>query len=153
MLQYDFEQSVGYWLTRTTQAYHRAFGDELAPLGITYRQSQVLAWLALESKLSQSELASRMLIEPPTLVRILDRMESCGWIARQTCPQDRRKNWIVATPAAGPVWDQIAEVGKKMRTRATTGISPQQLTMLKELLDRVHQNVIAESPSSIEHHA
>ena len=43
MLIYDFEESIGYWLTMTTQAYHRAVGEELAPHGITYRQSMVLA--------------------------------------------------------------------------------------------------------------
>ena len=46
MLPYDFEESIGYWLTVVTQAYHRALNERLAPCGITYRQSHVIGWLA-----------------------------------------------------------------------------------------------------------
>ena len=60
MLEYDFENSVGYWLVRTAQACERAVSEELAPEGITYRQFQVLGWLVLEGDLAQNELAERM---------------------------------------------------------------------------------------------
>lgn len=141
MLQYDFESSIGYWLTLATQAYHRAFSDEVAPYGITYRQAQVLGWLALEHEITQSELAARMLIEPPTLVGILDRMERSGWIARQPCREDRRKKVVVATPAAEPLWKNIVACAQRMRSRATEGISPQQLKQVHETLRQIHANV------------
>ena len=141
MLLYDFEESVGYWLTLTTQAFHRALGEEVAPHGITYRQSIVLAWLALEGELSQAELATKMMVEPPTLVGILDRMERDGWITRNSCPSDRRKKLIRATTAAEPVWEKIAESGRRVRSRATEGLSEKELETLKKLLCRVNQNL------------
>jgi len=141
VLNYDFEQSIGYWLTLTTQAYHRAVTEELAPHGITYRQSMVLGWLALEGEMSQTELANKMMVEPPTLVGILDRMERDGWIARHNCPSDRRKKLIRVTRAAEPVWDKIIECAKRVRERATEGLSERQVAMLKKLLRRVGQNV------------
>ena len=142
-MHYDFEESVGFWLTLTTQAYHRAVSDELAPHGITYRQSVVLGWLALEGELSQTELAHRMMIEPPTLVGILDRMERDGWIARHDCPGDRRKNLIRSTTAAEPVWEKIVECATRIRHRATEGLSERQLATLKKLLLKVQDNLVA----------
>jgi MarR family transcriptional regulator for hemolysin len=141
MLQYDFEQSIGYWLTLATQAFHRAVSDEVAPHGITYRQSQVLAWLVLEGELSQAELANKMMVEPPTLVGILDRMERDGWITRNSCPSDRRKKLIRATTAAEPVWEKIAEGGRRVRASATEGLTEQELETLKQLLRRVNRNL------------
>jgi MarR family transcriptional regulator, transcriptional regulator for hemolysin len=146
VLVYDFEDSLGYWLTLATQAFHRALGDEVAPQGITYRQSIVLAWLALEGELSQAELASKMMVEPPTLVGILDRMERDGWITRNSCPADRRKKLIRATAAAEPVWEKIAESGRRVRSRASQGLSPQEIATLKQLLNRVSQNLASSSP-------
>jgi len=140
-LNYDFAESVGYWLTMTTQAYHRAVSDELLPNGITHRQSMVLGWLALEGELSQTELANKMMVEPPTLVGILDRMERDGWISRHNCPSDRRKNIIRANPAAEPVWGKIVECAMRIRERATHGLSDRQLATLKQLLRRVNQNL------------
>jgi MarR family transcriptional regulator, transcriptional regulator for hemolysin len=141
VLVYDFEDSVGYWLTLATQAFHRAVSDEVAPHGITYRQSLVLAWLVIEGELSQAELATKMMVEPPTLVGILDRMERDGWITRNSCPSDRRKNLIRATKAAEPVWEKIAEGGRRVRSRATAGLSKEELETLKQLLCRVNQNL------------
>ena len=141
MLHYDFEQSIGAWLTLATQTYHRAVSDELAPHGITYRQSMVLGWLALEGDLSQTELAARMMVEPPTLVGILDRMERDGWITRHNCPGDRRKKIIRANPAAEPVWEKIVECALRVRQRAIEGFSEHELDALKALLRRVQQNL------------
>jgi MarR family transcriptional regulator for hemolysin len=147
-LNYDFQQSIGYWLTMTTQGYHRAVSDELVPHGITYRQSMVLGWLALEGELSQTELASKMMVEPPTLVGILDRMERDGWISRHNCPSDRRKNLIRANPAAEPVWEKIVECAMRVRRKATHGLTDRQLATLKKLLRRVSQNLRAEVPAA-----
>nr|WP_286177962.1 MarR family transcriptional regulator [Rhodopirellula sp. JC639] len=149
-MDYDFDESIGYWLTITTQRYHRAFNDELVPYGITFRQSQVLGWLALEGDLSQSELAGKMMIEPPTLVRILDRMQRDGLITRRPCPEDRRRKLIRATAKSKPVWGKIIQCAKRIRARATDGLTDRQQATLKTLLGRVHENLmpdIATAPS------
>lgn len=141
MLQYDFEQSVGCWLIRASQAYERALNAELAPRGITFRQVQVLGWLAHEGDLSQTDLADRMHVEPPTLVGILDRMERDGWISRQDCPTDRRKKLVRVGQQAEPVWAEIVSCAREVRTRATAGLESDQLDTLKNLLDKVFSNL------------
>jgi MarR family transcriptional regulator for hemolysin len=141
MLEYDFEQSVGYWMHQGAQAYQRALTEEIAPHGITFRQAQVLGLLALQEALSQTELAERMGIEPPTLVGILDRMERDGWISRNGCEQDKRKKLIRAMPEAKPVWAKIAAAGRKIRARAARGLSETQLATLKDFLETVRHNL------------
>jgi MarR family transcriptional regulator for hemolysin len=146
VLQYDFEQSVGYWLITTAHLYQRVLNEELAPCGITYRQCQTLGWLALEGSLSQAELAERMGIEPPTLVGILDRMERDGWIRRDPCPRDRRKKLIQATREAEPIWSKIVECAARVRQRASAGMTPEQREMLMSLLKIVRANLSADIP-------
>ena len=141
MLDYDFDESIGYWLTVTTQAMHRALTEELAPYGVTYRQAQVLAWLAVAGELSQAELAAKMLVEPPTLVGILDRMERDGWITRNSCASDRRKKLVRATAAAEPAWEKFTECARRVRARATEGLSDKDVETLKRLLGQVFHNV------------
>jgi MarR family transcriptional regulator for hemolysin len=141
VLEYDFENSVGYWICQASQVFQRAFNEELAPQGVTFRQAQVLGCLALEGRLSQTDLAERMRIEPPTLVGILDRMERDGWIRRGGDATDRRKKLIEALPAAKPAWTKIVATAKRVRTRATRGMTPTQLTQLKKLLRLVQANL------------
>jgi MarR family transcriptional regulator for hemolysin len=143
VLEYDFENSVGYWVCQAAHSIQRAFNDELAPQGVTYRQAQVLGCLALEGPLSQTELADRMRIEPPTLVGILDRMERDGWIRRDGDKEDRRRKLVQPTPAAKPVWSKIVAAAKRMRSRATRGMTATQLAQLKKLLGMVQNNLQA----------
>lgn len=143
MLEYDFEESIGYWVCMTSHELERALNAELAQHGITYRQWQVLGWLAMEESLSQSELAERMRIEAPTLVGILDRMERDGWIQRQGCPEDRRKKLITVTPRVEPIWSKITTAARRVRARATQGLNPKELQTLKELLTTVRENLRA----------
>lgn len=140
-LEYDFENSIGFWLIMASQAYQRAVNDELAPQGITYRQCQVLAFLSMCGPISQAELAQKMEVEPPTLVGILDRMERDGWIHREACPEDRRRKLVHPTNAAEPVWNRITASARRVRGRATKGLSPAQLGQLKEMLELVRHNL------------
>jgi MarR family transcriptional regulator for hemolysin len=141
VLTHDFEESIGYWLVIGAQAFQRALNEELAPHGVTFRQAQVLGWLALEGEMSQNELAGKMMIEPPTLVGILDRMERDGWISRIACPSDRRKKMIVVNRAAEKVWGRIVACGRRVRARAVQGLSADEIEMLKRLVRQVQANL------------
>ena len=148
MLDYDFEESVGYWLVTTSHLYQRTLNEQLAPEGVTLRQCQVLSLLALHGPLSQTELAERIGIEPPTLVGILDRMQRDGWIRREFCPDDRRKKLIHPLKAAEPIWSKIVATGRRIRAQAAQGLSAEQLDTLKELLAIVRSNLGDKSPGS-----
>lgn len=141
MLEYDFENSVGFWIMTAAHEYQRAINEELAPTGITYRQCQVLGFLALEGPLAQAELADRMHLEPATLVGILDRMERDGWIKRLACRDDRRRKLIHPQPSAKPVWTKIVACVKRVRARATQDMKASELATLKRLLTRVRKNL------------
>ena len=141
MLDYDFENSAGFWIMTAAHDYERAFNDELAPEGITLRQCQVLGFLALAGPLAQNELAERMRIEPPTLVGILDRMERDGWIRRTACPGDRRRKLIQPQAAAKPVWERIVKVARRLRTKATRGMTASDKLTLRRLLKLVQKNI------------
>ena len=54
---------------------------------------------------------------------------------------DRRKKLVEALPAAKPAWTKIVAVAKRVRTRATRGMTPTQLTQLKKLLRLVQANL------------
>ena len=145
MLEYEFEESIGYWICMTSHLMERALNEELAPQGITFRQFQVLGWLVLEGGMSQIELAERMNIEPPTLVGILDRMQREGWLSREGCPEDRRRKIIRAQAKAEPVWSKMIASARRVRARATQGLDEHQVQTLMQLLGQVQENLNSES--------
>jgi MarR family transcriptional regulator for hemolysin len=145
MRDYDFEQSIGYWICISAHIYQRRLDRELAPLGITFRQFQVLAWLVHSGELSQAELAERMMIEPPTLVRLLDRMQSQQWIERTASPTDRRSKRVRPAANATPIWNRVVDCLNRLRCQATENMTSEEVDTLHRLLDRVQQNLTATS--------
>lgn len=141
MLQYDWDESPGHWICTTYHALRRALNSELAQEGVTVRQWEVLACIAVGGALSQTELAERLGIEAPSLVGILDRMERDGWLERYACPSDRRKNRIRATEKAESLWVRIADCAHQVRARATYGMSPEQLAQLKLACETIRRNI------------
>jgi len=142
VLEQDFEQAVGHWAHMFSRSFERVLNDELAQHKITLRQCQVLAWLAMEEELSQAQLADRLRIEPPTLVRILDRMERDGWIERHTTQEDRRKKTIRATQKVKPIWNRILACIRRVRAQSTQGIDPVDLATAKRVLIEMRQNLL-----------
>jgi MarR family transcriptional regulator for hemolysin len=148
MLKFDFEESVGYWVVTTANALERALNEELARHGITVRQFQVLAWLALEGDLSQADLAERMRIEAPTLTGILDRMQRAGWIARYAGSTDRRKKLVTPTERVEPVWSKMAACARRVRARAVRGVHPDRVKELRRVLAAIQDNLRADSTAA-----
>lgn len=150
LLEHDFRSDVGYWVHITAHRFVRAMNAELATEGITYRQCQVLAWLALEGELSQVELARCANVEPPTIVRVLDCMERDGLIERAADEGDRRRKIIRPTPQALPVWKRIVKCAEKVRARAMHGLTEAQQQTLRTLLRVVHDNLGVAEARAIE---
>lgn len=146
MLQYDFDQSIGCWINGTNQAIRSALNEELDREGITFRQFEVLAWLAKKQELTQSELADAMNIEAPTLAGILDRMEKAGWIDRKPCRDDKRRKRVRAKKRAEAVWTRMVECCHRVRARAVEGLSAAELAAFKSTLERIRRNIAGDLP-------
>lgn len=143
-IEYNFEKSVNYWIGLTAHVIEQAVSTDLAESGVTIRQVQVLACLALagdDAQMYQAELAEQMAIEASTLVRVLDRMERDGWIERHESPADRRKKLISATEKVKPHWADIVQKGDTVQKRATKGLKAAELKQLKATLEKIRLNL------------
>ena len=144
MIEYNFEKSVSFWVGLTSHLFETSLNNELVGTGITLRQVQVLASLALHGDLAQSELAGYLRVEASTLVRILDRMERDGWIERCNAPDDRRKKIVRPTERVAEKWATIIERGETMEQRAIAGLSNTQLEELNKTLTIIRNNLGSE---------
>jgi DNA-binding MarR family transcriptional regulator len=81
------------------------------------------------------------MIEPATLVGVLDRMESSRLISRSSSLDDRRRKVIRAHPEAEEVWAKVADCARSVRAQATQGLSDRQVLALRKTLRTVLRNL------------
>jgi MarR family transcriptional regulator for hemolysin len=65
--------------------------------------------------LIQSDLAERMGVQGPTLVRLLDALEAKGLVSRIEAPGDRRAKIVKLEPAGQDTVDEIDVIASRLR--------------------------------------
>src|SRR5262245_38257316 len=101
----------------------RTRADQLARLhNMTRAQWVILLRVQLQPGLSQSELAEICEVEPITIVRLVDRLETRGLIERRRDPADRRIKRLYLTREARPVMREIATYREQVVAEVTSGI-------------------------------
>ncbi|MGH8229839.1 MAG: MarR family winged helix-turn-helix transcriptional regulator [Steroidobacteraceae bacterium] len=138
----DLQRNLGFLLKDVTRLYTRRFEERAQRLALTLPQCKALAYLANNEGISQKRLAELIEIDPMTLVRMLDRMEADGWVQRRADPEDRRARSLAVTEPARSIVEQIWALAHRTRDEALAGLSSGERTMLIELLERVHLNLL-----------
>lgn len=137
----DRVRNFGFLIKTLERLYKKRFEALAQQRSLTLPQCKALYHLAQNEGVSQKRLAELAEIEPMTLVRILDRMESDGWIERRPDPVDRRARSLYLTAGAAPVLELIDKLSAQMRAEALHGLSADERTQLMKLLERVHANM------------
>ncbi len=129
----------------------RTYADQRArDLGMTRAQWAVLARIENSEGLKQIELAETLDLQPITLTRLIDRLCDSGLIERRSDPDDRRAKRLYLTPAARPVLDGLARLGKDLMATVLAGLEPAAVEQLLAQLLVLKANLraaIAERPN------
>lgn len=119
--------------------WRSAVDRRLKPLGLSDAKWRTVLHLARGPKnMSQTELASRLSIEAPTLARLLDRLAADGWIERRAAPRDRRVKTVHLLPKASGVVKQIERSMRETQAEILQGISARELHACIATLRKVH---------------
>jgi DNA-binding MarR family transcriptional regulator len=112
------EDSLGYLVNRVARLMAHDLADELRPAGVGIGQWAVLLFLWARDGMSQAELSQVVAIEPPTMVRTIDRMVRDGFVSRSTDPKDARVSRIYLTDRGRALRDDL--IPKAIAVNAAT---------------------------------
>jgi MarR family transcriptional regulator for hemolysin len=133
-------RTFGFLLKETSRLYVQRFEQRAGALGLTLPQCKALVHLAEHEGISQVQLAELTDLEPMTLVRTLDYLESQGWLERRNDPADRRARCLYLEAKGKPLVDDIWHLVDLTRREAFAGIPRKQADLMIELLEKVQSN-------------
>ena len=135
------EQRLAYALVRTAKTYLRVSNLGLAEIGLQQGQDALLRWVWQKDGLLQSELIGCLSVEPPTVTKMLARLEKAGFVKRRRDPKIK-KLWRVYLTAKGKqVEKAVQEHWTRMEAHATRGLTPAEKRAFVEIATRVRQNL------------
>ena len=100
----------------------------------------VLVHLAHYEGVNQAALARALNIKSTTLLRLLDRLEGVGFIARIPDARDPQAYVLALTAGALPMIERIYELTRRVYDEAQLGISNVEANQLLTLLHRLKPN-------------
>ncbi len=128
--------NVGYLVNRIARLGQRWLDLRLKKFGIAGAAVPVLGILKSEEASTQSELASRIGTEQPTMAQLLKRMERDGLIMRKVNPADARSAHVSLTDRAARILPLARREMQKGYEVITASFSEGELATLTLLLER-----------------
>jgi DNA-binding MarR family transcriptional regulator len=90
---------LSYLLSAASERVSREFHRQLRPYGLSVHKWRVLATLSDGDALSVGDLARIVLMQQPTLTKLVARMAQGGFLSLRTDPADRRRTLVrIAEP-------------------------------------------------------
>ena len=113
--------AVGFLLSWNGQRTAHLFTEALAPLELRPPHFGVLTLIDAEPGSTQQDLVDRSMIDPSSMVGLIDELEERGLAERRRHPTDRRKHAVYLT-AAGR--ERLAEARQAAMRMAQEVLAP-----------------------------
>jgi MarR family transcriptional regulator, transcriptional regulator for hemolysin len=111
--------------------------------GMTRAQWMILFRLRRQDGLTQRELAEVLEVEPITVGRLVDRLETRGLVERRADPRDRGVWRVHLTAAAPSVLAELDAIRVELDAEATRDVPPELREATVEALLAMKRNLLA----------
>ena len=109
-------------------------------ISITLDQWQVLDIIVNHIDIKQTEIAKKTSKDTASVSRIIEILNSKGWVARQVDPQNRRKHILRVSNAGEREYHQATEIIIKYSNAAVEGIKEKRIRKLKKIFKTIYKN-------------
>jgi MarR family transcriptional regulator, organic hydroperoxide resistance regulator len=134
-------ETTSFALAKVCRAHRGNVGASLAEVGLHVGQEMVLVELWDEDGLRGGDLAARLGVEPPTVTKMLGRLERCGLVERRQDQEDARSFRVYLTDEGRSLEERVAVCWERVEERLLAGMSVGERRSLDQLLARVRANM------------
>lgn len=118
----------------------------LRQYGVTPAQCRALMYLHRQPEpVTQRQLEQYMAVKPSTINGIVGRLEEKGLLTRDACPQDARCRVLRLTEEGLRFRSDFIRIAQDTNRQMEQGFSPEELAALHRYLERVAQNLTAQT--------
>jgi len=137
--KFDSLQQEAYLSLWRTYDRLRALEEKLFHShGLTAQQYNVLRILSASNELTPTlAIASKLVSRAPDITRMLDKLETAGWIDRVRSPDDRRSVLVEITAAGRKKLEEMEEPLAEMHEEQLGHVAAKDLRLFCDLLAKI----------------
>lgn len=134
-------------MVKVAKAQRALVSNALADFDLHIGQERLLMELWHEDGLTQTELAIRLCIEPPTLTKMLSRLEKTQLLEKRRDPSDARIWRIYLTDKGHSFQKPVTELWFDIEATILAELSTEERLLYRRLLMQIYQNLESAKPS------
>jgi DNA-binding MarR family transcriptional regulator len=131
------KSAFGYTVADITRLFRRIFDRRSAHLELTRAQWRALSRIERMEGLSQAELAEELEMEAIAVGRVVDRLETAGFIERRADQTDRRCWRLHLLPKSDEVMSRMKRISATLREDVLGDIDPVDFATTVRVLGQV----------------
>ena len=128
---------LSYVLAAAHRKVHASLSQRLKTFGVQIEAWRVMETLDTRPAVTMSELAVLVLLNPPTLTKLVDRMVSSGLVHRQIAKRDQRQVNLVLTDLARKRMSQIRTQVQSEDEKILAAIGSENADLFVEMLQKI----------------
>lgn len=118
--------------------------------GVRVGQNLVIDALVADDGLPPGELAQRLRVTTPTIVKMATRMEAAGLLTRRRDEEDARLVRLYLTDRARSLHGLVEDELRRLEERATAGLTAEEGRHLQSALAKIIRNLERSAPAADE---
>ena len=134
-------ESINFLLSMICRAQRGKMSEALTEIGLYAGQEMFLWQLWQQDGLTQSQMVERMCVQPPTVSKMLDRMEKAGLVERRPDSEDSRISRVYLTELGHRNQRAVRDIWINIEQCLTEGLTVEERLLLRRLLLQVHENL------------
>jgi MarR family transcriptional regulator, organic hydroperoxide resistance regulator len=136
--------------TRAAKLMRSAADVAFSRHGVRLGQNLVIDALAETDGLTPGELAQRLHVTTPTIVKMAARMEAAGLVTKRRDAKDARLVRVYLTDRARGLRGRLEEERRRLQERATANLTPDERRQLEHGLETMISNLEEIAPPAEE---
>jgi DNA-binding MarR family transcriptional regulator len=138
-------ENVSSQIVQVARAHRSRAAELLGKLGLHPGQEMILFQLQQQDGQTLSQLAERLGVQPPTVTKMVTRMEASGHLERRSSPRDNRITQVFLTRQARNALSEVDRVWAQLESETIAGLSLEERLLLRRLLMQVADNLGGET--------
>lgn len=128
-------------MVKVARAHRGLIGNALSDLKLHIGQERLLIELWHEDGLTQTQLAERLCIEPPTLTKMLSRLEKTQLLEKRKDCKDGRISRIYLTKKGYSLQQPVTELWMSIEETILAELSLEERLLFHRLLMQIYTNL------------
>lgn len=129
--------SLGFSIKRAQVRAYDAYFRTVGAAGLTPARLSALTLIGEGASISQIDLATRLKVSGPNMVKVIDTLEEQGLVARQADANDRRRYALALTDEGKIRLAQIRDLVQVYEAQIASRLSAHERKQLMRLLEKV----------------